>query len=227
MVEESAICSDTPLPGSVMCCSSGTPGTVQHTVVSQATPISASILKATAVAAKCVGEVKYQASIASLGPEAKALLFGPEITGLLSAVFREQLAPSEDRCCLTLYREGDHLGPHRDEPAAECRIAVILYIDVRRAAADPLNTGLVLRIYGEHLEEDMRPRLNIPTTPGTLVLGRGAKFWHERPALAQGEYLAALTACYKRPGCAKSTARDPKENRRFYRPQSLAMTLDW
>jgi hypothetical protein len=154
----------------------------------------------TAVSAKRTGAVNYQASIVSLGPESQSFLFGLEMTGLLSTVFGEMVAPSEDRCCLTLYREGDHLGPHRDEPANECWVTAILYIDVGRAAADAGSTGLVLRVYGEEVNEEPQARLTIPTAPGILVLGRGAKFWHERPALAHGEYVAALTACYRRSG---------------------------
>jgi hypothetical protein len=152
----------------------------------------------TAVAAKRVGAVNYQASIASLGAESKAFLFGLEMASLLSAVFDESVSPSEDRSCLTIYRAGDHLGLHRDEPANECWVTAILYLDVRGAAADAPATGLVLHVYGEEIAEVSQPQLSVPTLPGTLILGRGARFWHERPALAQGEYVAALTACYRR-----------------------------
>lgn len=138
----------------------------------------------------------YRASIAPLGPEASALLFGEQMSALLLESSSKRTLPSKDRSCVTYYHEGDHLGLHLDQPAAECTITAILYLAVRGSPASVNDTGLVLKIYGEERPIQSEPRLLIPTSIGTLVIGRGSRFWHERPKLRPGEQVTALTGCY-------------------------------
>ena len=151
----------------------------------------------TAVAAARTTGVRYRARIATLGPRCKSFLFGDELLGFLATVFGEPVAPSEDRSCLTLYGEGDHLGLHRDEPASECAVTVILYLAVSTAPPSGDRTGLALHVYGRERPVDEAPRLTISTEPGLMVIGRGSTFWHERTALRAGERVSALTACYR------------------------------
>jgi hypothetical protein len=142
-------------------------------------------------------ELNYRARIASLGPEGKRLLFGQQTVGLLSSVLGERVLPTETRSCLTFYSEGDHLGPHLDQPAAECRVTGIVYLAAFSPFPHSPNTGLVLRIYGREMTSDRQPRLTIPTKIGAFVIGWGSKVWHERPALEKDEYVVALTGCYR------------------------------
>ena len=155
-------------------------------------------LSGTAVFAKQSAKVSYQARIAPLGPEGRELLFGDQMIDLLFLVSGERVLPSEDRSCLTVYHEGDHLGPHRDHPEAECLVTAILYLAASGSSQSSEKTGLVLQVYGQEMTGDDRPRLSIPTTVGTIVIGRGSKFWHERPMLEKGEAVVALTGCYGR-----------------------------
>jgi hypothetical protein len=46
------------------------------------------------------------------------------------------------------------------------------------------------------MENPPKVRLEIPTITGGLVLGRGSKYWHERPKLQAGEQVIAITGCF-------------------------------
>src|SRR6185295_10895773 len=106
----------------------------------------------------------------------------------LYSVFDERLMLAEGVSCLTFYGEGDHLGPHVDEPASECAVTILVYLDASGAASPPApGTGLVLRVYTEQKPEGEAARLTIPTRTGAIVVGRGSRVWHERPRLLPGE----------------------------------------
>jgi hypothetical protein len=143
------------------------------------------------------GGVAYRASIAPLGPLASELLFGDALLALLTAVAGTPVAASTERSCLTIYRSGDRLGPHLDEPESECWFTAILYLEAESTSPVGHSTGLELRIYAKRPTARRRPRLVIPTVAGRLVVGRGARVWHERPPLRVGERVMALTACYR------------------------------
>lgn len=142
-------------------------------------------------------EVCYRAWIAPLGHHARTLLGGDSLSRLLLRTFGRRYRLSENRSCLTCYEEGDRLGLHRDEPGSECAVTVIVHVSVDRTHRRAGRTGLELRIYGRTMRPTPQPRLVLPTRTGDLVIGRGSAFWHERPALAKGEQLLALTACYQ------------------------------
>ena len=142
--------------------------------------------------------VRFRSSIAALGPKASGFLRDRQLAGLLSAVFGAAFVLTEDRSCLTFYDEGDHLGAHRDEPATECVVTIIVYLTVSGPSPRPPRSGLELRVYGREMTESCPTRVTIPTRPGALVIGLGSEFWHERPMLEQGEQVSALTACYQR-----------------------------
>ena len=139
--------------------------------------------------------VRYRASISALGRRAYRFLRSGEVSRLLSAAFGRRYALSEQRSCVTHYGEGDYLGPHLDEPAADCAVTVIVYLN-SKGRPGRARTGLQLRVYGRTLARSRRPRLILPTRSGAVIIGRGSQFWHERPMLAKGESLVALTACY-------------------------------
>jgi hypothetical protein len=143
-------------------------------------------------------DLSYRARLTSLGPLASQLLGGPEARALLHAVFAEQLTLAEGVSCLTFYGEGDHLGPHLDQPAAECVVTILVYLAANGATSPSSpDTGLALRVYTEQKPQDEEPRLVIPTRAGAIVIGRGSRVWHERPRLLPGEQVVALTGCFK------------------------------
>jgi hypothetical protein len=137
----------------------------------------------------------YKAHLADLGDEARSFLRSPPIVQLLQAVLEEPYALSEHASCYTYYESGDFLGLHRDRPV-ECAATVIVYLDVASPDPQSAQTGLSLRIFGEHGAQTTGPRAVIPTRSGTLVVGRGSRSWHERPPLQAGERVVALTACF-------------------------------
>lgn len=142
-------------------------------------------------------DLRYSAGIAALGPKARAFLGGGALAQVLRALTDQGFALTEDMSCLTVYEPGDQLGPHLDQPPERCAVTCILYLAC--ASPDPLAeaSGLQLKVYGPERESVQRaPRRIIRTAPGRLVLGRGARVWHERPALLAGEGVTALTACF-------------------------------
>jgi hypothetical protein len=147
--------------------------------------------------AEQAAELSYKANVASLGPRAKNLLSSLEALDLLWSLFGARFALVDESSCLTYYGEGHHLGPHVDKPEASCTVTVIAYLIATSPMPYDPETGLALRIYGQDVASISEPRLTIPTEAGSLVFGRGSRFWHERPKLQKGEYVAALTGCYR------------------------------
>jgi hypothetical protein len=141
-------------------------------------------------------ELCYRANIISLGTKALEFFCSADAIHLLSAVFDETFEPVKQVSCLTYYRQGDHLGAHRDEPASDCEVTLIAYLSVCRSLSLSPRTGLQLLVYGEDMPNGGKPRLTIPTEVGAIVVGRGSKTWHERPRLEMGESVSALTGCY-------------------------------
>lgn len=141
--------------------------------------------------------LNYRANIASLGPLAKNFLCSRQLTALLATIFGEKFALTEHRSCLTFYKEGDHLGPHLDQPAAECAVTIIVYVAATGRNHRSSQTGMELRVYGQEMTRNDEAQVTIPTHTGAIVIGRGSKFWHERPMLQPGEQVAALTGCYR------------------------------
>lgn len=155
---------------------------------------------ADAVFAEQDGALTYRANITGLGPEALAFLCHPATMALLTDFFDDTFVLSGNVSCLTIYREGDHLGPHLDKPAEQCDVTIIVCLSARSPAPDAADTGLVLNVYGTDPVSIAAPRLRIPSREGTVVLGRGSRIWHERPMLRAGETVVAITGCYRRAG---------------------------
>jgi hypothetical protein len=148
--------------------------------------------------AEQTASLNYRARLTSLGPAAQRLLQGQEARDLLREVFGQDMTLSEGVSCLTFYGEGDHLGAHLDEPAAECSVTILVYLAANGATSPPSpDTGLVLRVYGDRKPDGEAARFCIPTRAGAIVVGRGSKVWHERPRLLPGEQVVALTGCFK------------------------------
>lgn len=149
------------------------------------------------VEAESAANLKYRARMGSLGPIAKAVLNSEEMTGLLTRVFGGHFAISDHISCYTHYASSDHLGAHLDKPAKDCAVTILIYVRAASPAPNAADTGLVLRVYGETEDTIGSPRLSIPTAEGTVALGHGSRFWHERPALQPGENVVAITGCYR------------------------------
>lgn len=160
------------------------------------------VLRTEAVTQHCValstnedGEVPYKARLAGLGNVAKAFLTSSVTADLLHSVFGERFVLTEGASCYTYYETGDFLSVHRDR-MEECAATIILYLDAISPDPQSSETGLTLRVYGVNMQEKATLHTVIPTRIGSLVVGRGAQTWHERPRLQEGEFVAALTACY-------------------------------
>jgi hypothetical protein len=151
---------------------------------------------AAAALAEQTDRLKYRARVVSLGPRVRDFLCSRQMLDLLSAVFQRRFVLTEQRSCLTFYQAGDHLGPHLDEPAEECVVTILVYLAAVGPAVRTPRTGLELRVYGETMPADGKPRVTIPTHTGEIVIGHGSKVWHERPVLEAGEHVTAVTGCY-------------------------------
>lgn len=143
--------------------------------------------------------LRYRARVAGLGDYALSLLKGPEMAALLEGVFGQRFTLSENISCYTFYNSDDHLGAHQDSPAEQCQVTIIVYLHATSPDRDAPDTGLVLNVYGEEPDSVGHARLRIATVAGSLVLGAGSRFWHERPRLKPGETVTAITGCYRRP----------------------------
>ena len=142
-------------------------------------------------------KLRYSAGIASLGSKALAFLQGEALSESLFALTGEAYVLTQDMSCITVYEPGDQLGVHLDQPPERCAVTCILYLACSSQAPCAPDTGLQLAVYGRDKDSIMRPpRTVIPTTPGLLVFGRGARVWHERPPLKSQEHVTALTSCF-------------------------------
>lgn len=137
----------------------------------------------------------YRSHIAELGDFARSFLMGSSVARLLQAAFEEPFALSEHASCYTYYEPGNFLSRHRDRPV-ECATTLIVYLAAASPDPQSAQTGLSLRVFSEDDVSETEPRVVIPTRIGTLVVGRGSTFWHERPLLQPGEHVVALTACF-------------------------------
>jgi hypothetical protein len=155
--------------------------------------------RVTALRAHGDADVPYRAHVAAMGAKARRLLSSAAMRRFLDDVFEAPLELSPDASCYTYYAMGDHLGLHRDRPDA-CIATMILYLDVRTVGPrQPPTPGMCLRVFGtEKPAPTEAPTAIIPTEAGTLVVGWGAKVWHQRLPLGPGESVAALTMCFRR-----------------------------
>ncbi len=143
------------------------------------------------------GKLRYRAHLTSLGPHALSFLRNPALIGLLARHFGGCYSLSEEISCLTRYDARSHLGAHLDTPRDRCAVTILVYLEAEGPNPKSRETGLVLHIYGEEPDRNTSPRLTIPTVAGSIVLGRGSRVWHERPALAPEESVVAITGCYR------------------------------
>jgi tetratricopeptide (TPR) repeat protein len=134
---------------------------------------------------------------ANLGPVALEFLSAPRTLALLAEVAGAALRPSLEASCFTYYdAEDDFLAPHLDRPGA-CAFTLIVYLAVKWPAGAEPGAGLELRVFAPGDEAGSgAPRAVLPTRENLLVVGRGAQVPHGRSALAAGEQVVALTACY-------------------------------
>lgn len=142
---------------------------------------------------------------ANLGPAALEFLCAPAVLALLAEVTGAPVLLSHEASCFTYYdQEADFLAPHLDRPDA-CALTLIVYLDVQWPAGAEPGPGLELHVFAPDDEAGAgAPSAVLPTRENLLVVGRGSQVPHGRPALAAGERVAALTACY---AVAHDTAR--------------------
>jgi Tfp pilus assembly protein PilF len=133
--------------------------------------------------------VDHDAWRANLGPKGFAYATAPETLALIGSAVGEPVSFSGEASCYTYYETaGSFLGRHCDR-LESCAYTLILYLEAEVPPAQAPSAGMTLLVHGE-------PPTSIATLPNRLVLGRGAQVWHERPPLASGERVVALTACY-------------------------------
>ena len=140
--------------------------------------------------------LSYRASIGSCGRQMMTFLSSAEVRTLLSTVFDRPFTLAQEVSCVTFYGSGDHLGPHLDEPANRCVVTILVYLNAESSMPEASDSGLNLRIYGSAFEPGQSATMIIPTRTGTIVLGYGSRYWHERPHLRPGERVIAITGCY-------------------------------
>lgn len=128
---------------------------------------------------------------------AREFLCAPETLALLVEVADGPLLPSLEASCFTYYDgEHDFLAPHLDRPGT-CAFTLIVYLVVRWPATAEPGAGLELHVFARGDDSGAgAPVAVLPTRENVLVVGRGAEVPHGRPALAAGEQVVALTACY-------------------------------
>lgn len=134
----------------------------------------------------------------NLGPVAMDLLTAPEILALLAEVARCPLEPSFEASCYTYYDgPDDFLAPHLDRPDA-CAFTFIIYLVALWPDHAEPGPGLDLQVFAPGVEGESvdPPRAVLATRANVFVVGRGAEVPHGRPALAEGEQVVALTACF-------------------------------
>jgi hypothetical protein len=155
----------------------------------------ATMRAAAAKPAEGSGDNPYRSSIAEIGSVACSFLNSPSVASLLRSTLGGTFMLSQKASCYTYYGSGSFLGRHLDRQEA-CAATLIVYLEAVTSDPPPRDTGLVLWVFGEDVSHEAEPHLTVPTRRGTLVVGRGARFWHERPLLQPGERVVALTACF-------------------------------
>jgi hypothetical protein len=153
-------------------------------------------LSAATSAEKTSGPVTYRARMAALGPHATSFLNDPDLPPLMSRVLDTRVVVTDELSCFTYYGAGHYLGPHRDQPPDKCHLTMIVYLIVEGPTPLVADAEPVLNIFGREEGSFDVPRKRIVTRAGALVLGYGAQFWHERPMLKTGEFVAAITSCW-------------------------------
>jgi hypothetical protein len=167
----------------------------EHTLLAMRVEARA-LLADAKLAEDSTGTLRYRAHLTSLGPHALRFLKDAALGDLLTRHFGGTYALSEEISCLTRYDAASHLGAHLDTPKDRCAVTVLVYLEADGPDPQVGPTGRVLHVYDETADSIAEPRLTIPTSAGSIVLGRGSQIWHERPPLAPGEIVVAITGCY-------------------------------
>lgn len=140
--------------------------------------------------------IRYRSHIADLGPAATAFLTGNGVGQWLRALLDGDFALSGSASCYTYYDGADFLAAHRDH-VDTCSATLILYLSMMAEDEPSSAEEPGLWVYGERDPAGEPPRLIIPTRPGRMIVGCGARIWHARPPLPPGTAVSALTACFR------------------------------
>lgn len=140
--------------------------------------------------------IRYRSHIADLGPVATAFLTGDGVARWLHALLDGHFALTGSASCYTYYAGADFLAAHRDHADA-CGATLILYLSMMAGDTPCAEDKPGLWVYGGNDPGEQPPHLIIPTRPGRMIVGWGAKTWHARPPLPAGTSVSALTACFR------------------------------
>lgn len=144
---------------------------------------------------RSAGEIAQDNRRGFLGPHARSFMAASPTTELLRHVTGHALVPSWSASCYTYYEEPGHfLGEHCDKAEA-CRVAVLVYLDARWNIDEGPGPGLMLHVFAGD-SSDTPLSLRITSLTNRIVILNGASHAHLRPALALGESLTMLAACY-------------------------------
>jgi hypothetical protein len=148
------------------------------------------------VAKQCPGEISQHNLRAHLGPHARRFLSSPTTLIYLEHVTGHRLAPSWSASCYTYYDgPGQHMGEHCDKRNA-CRIATLVYLQTTWRAGTHPTAGLQLHVFsGDNAASGLVAR--ITALSNRIIFLNGAEQAHLRPALAEGEHMTMLAACYQ------------------------------
>jgi hypothetical protein len=140
------------------------------------------------------GTVAYETLIAS-SPAIVALYHSPQLTGLVSRLAGERLAPTPfcDQSSLSVLfydRPGDHIGWHFDHNFYRGRHFTVLIPLVNLGTADG---GLSHARLIAKLGDEER---TIPTPPNILIMFEGAVVRHKVVPIAEGERRMVLSMTY-------------------------------
>lgn len=144
---------------------------------------------------RAAGEIEQVTERAHLGPVAKGFLAAPEVRDLLAGVTGKTLQPGWPATCYTYYRgPSQFLGEHCDKPDT-CRIAMLVYLDVRWGASGEPGPGLSLTVYGgDNSSSAVAARVTARANRVTII--NGSEQAHERPPLGAGESVVLLAGCF-------------------------------
>lgn len=141
------------------------------------------------------GEINQATVRGHLGPTAREFLGSLEVAEILRAVTGLTLTPGWSATCYTYYRgPGQFLGEHCDKPES-CRIAMLIYLDVRWGPTGRPSPGVGLTVYrGDNSSSGIAAQVTARANRITII--NGANQAHERPPLDEGESVVLLAGCF-------------------------------
>jgi hypothetical protein len=115
---------------------------------------------------------------------------------LICSIVNMKVEPSFAASCYTYYEsEKDFLGIHTDREL-DCKITVLLYLDVRYRQRKGPGEGIKLKLYN-HKKGVFSHFYSITPCTNLICILKGSKIPHGRDRLQPGECINLLALCYK------------------------------